>query len=328
MFKSKITNFFIVFVLVLLFTNTILVEDVHAHDGGYPTKAQMKKKYKWEIKKPKMRPLVFDIDYDNYDLKFTDIPKNHAHRKSIIWAVENGIIKNEKKKFRPDDTMIMRELFDYLYHLRIKYHYDKINALMGYNFLKRTGFLDIKEDDEYFIVHTKMAAFPFYAYKKLYIGSGVAYYLDGKYSPNLKVNRFCILSIPGLFRFRGVERGIHKYEKGTIVSDPLNYDPKIFRPKLQSILRSFPDEGTNKLATKKAIASLKGTRPLLLFNSFSGIQVLQRINMFPVEFTYKDLNLKRLYSRAEVFDFMFEYCSRFTGDGKPGTDFRTQKPYW
>lgn len=60
-----------------------------------------------EVGKPK--PLKFNIDFDNYDLKFTDVPKDHPYYKGIVWAVENGIIKNEKREIKPGETIEMRE---------------------------------------------------------------------------------------------------------------------------------------------------------------------------------------------------------------------------
>lgn len=76
-----------------------------------------------EVTKPV--PLKFnkDIDYKNYVLNFTDIKGiSDEYRKDIIWAVENGLLKNEKGELRPNEQIKMREFCLSLYDLRWKYH--------------------------------------------------------------------------------------------------------------------------------------------------------------------------------------------------------------
>ena len=76
-----------------------------------------------EVTKPV--PLKFnkDIDYKNYVLNFTDIKDiSDEYRKDIIWAVENGLLKNEEKELKPNEEIKMREFCLSLYELRWKYH--------------------------------------------------------------------------------------------------------------------------------------------------------------------------------------------------------------
>ena len=57
-----------------------------------PPKFKLKKE-----KVPKAKPIVFDINYEEYPLNFNDVEMDHPNRKYIIWAVANGVIKNEKR---------------------------------------------------------------------------------------------------------------------------------------------------------------------------------------------------------------------------------------
>ena len=73
--------------------------------------------------KPAKLKLNKDIDYKNYVLNFTDIKGiSNEYRKDIIWAVENGLLKNEKVELRPNEQIRMREFCLSLYELRWKYH--------------------------------------------------------------------------------------------------------------------------------------------------------------------------------------------------------------
>lgn len=90
-----------------------------------PTQKEILKYYdklKKELGGIKPKRLKFNLDYDGYDLKFTDVSKDHKYRKEIIWAAANGIIKNEKKPFRPDDLITAGEFTEMYWELSAKYH--------------------------------------------------------------------------------------------------------------------------------------------------------------------------------------------------------------
>ena len=90
-----------------------------------PTQKEILKYYdklKKELKGIKPKRLKFNLDYDEYDLKFTDVSKDHKYRKEIIWAAANGIIKNEKKPFRPDELITAGEFTEMYWELSTKYH--------------------------------------------------------------------------------------------------------------------------------------------------------------------------------------------------------------
>lgn len=201
--------------------------------------------------------------------------------------------------------MIVKELLDYLYHLRVKYHYSKFDALHNYNLLKYTKFVDIKEDEGHFLMHVYILGYsPIYSYRTVDTNGDI--YLDhGRYVPNLKVNRFCMLWISSWAKSFGLSMRVKDEEIDTVVSDPLSYNIHTLEPHSLKILRSFPDERTNKLMTKKRIGQYtqSGVPYAVRYTLATGIPQLQRVGMLPVKFTYRDLDLRRLYSRAEAFQF-------------------------
>lgn len=203
--------------------------------------------------------------------------------------------------------MIVKELLDYLYHLRVKYHYNKFDALHYYNFLKYSKFVDIKEDEEHFLMHVYILGYsPIYSYRTVDT-SGSIYLKHGRYVPNLKVNRFCMLWISSGAKNSGLSMRVKDEEIDTVVSDQLSYNIHTLEPRSLKILRSFPDKRTNKLMTKKRIGEYtqSGVPYAVRYTLATGIPQLQRAGMLPVKFTYRDLDLRRLYSRAEAFQFIF-----------------------
>ena len=109
------------------------------HDPN-PPKFKLKKE-----KVPKAKPIVFDINYEEYPLNFTDVEMDHPNRKYIIWAVANGVIKNEKKAFNPDEEATLEFFCNTAYELRYRYHQAKDSDIMKwYNGLLKEGIYDYK----------------------------------------------------------------------------------------------------------------------------------------------------------------------------------------
>lgn len=105
-----------------------------------PPKFKLKKE-----KVPKAKPIVFDINYEEYPLNFTDVEMDYPNRKYIIWAVANGVIKNEKKAFNPDEEATLEFFCNTAYELRYKYHQAKDSDIMKwYNGLLKEGNYDYK----------------------------------------------------------------------------------------------------------------------------------------------------------------------------------------
>lgn len=89
-------------------------------------------KTKKELKKNKTKRLKYNLDFDSYDLKFTDIDADHENRKAIIWAVENGIIEDKAEPFDPDAPATLEDATLYYWNLRSKYHLDSKKEVKEY----------------------------------------------------------------------------------------------------------------------------------------------------------------------------------------------------
>ena len=154
-----------------------------------------------KVGKPKK--LVFKFDYDSFNLKFKDVPADHPYRKEIVWAVKNGIFKNEAINFKPDEQMTMRELCQMGYELRWKYHQASDKTIMSrYNRLLKYGIIDYKT------INPNIPEFRYIMVRRICFGHlssrtldsqvyGEKFFTNFYYNPNIKVNGIVFASFIG-----------------------------------------------------------------------------------------------------------------------------------
>ena len=263
-----------------------------------------------EVGKPKK--LKFKIDFENYDLKFTDIPEDYEYRKAIIWAVENGLIKNEKKKFKPEQIIKMREFCLELYELeteeRMKKRYKELSRwflpnaittdmpearfLMSFSALDPCIYTPTKLDND--------ARFDGYYYDKdrvvknytIYYMAGFPYYVG----------------LVGVPEPDGEKISTDEYRRHMMHSNEYKY--------YKSLLYEF-----GLRFSKKYIESNKHF-DYSIFNVKSGIALMQGIGLAKFDPSFEELDLNKEVSRGEFFNFLY-LMSDFVR--KQGNDFRVTK---
>lgn len=173
-----------------------------------------------KVGKPKK--LVFNFNYDSFNLKFKDVPADHPYRKEIVWAVKNGIFKNEAINFKPDDQMTMRELCQMGYELRWKYQQESDKKIMKdyNNRALRYGILDYKTINptipEFRFIKARNFGFGILSSKTIESRpDGDTYFTNFYYKPDVKVNGLVFMSfLGGALDEGGICRGklreIHK----------------------------------------------------------------------------------------------------------------------
>lgn len=269
-----------------------------------------------EVGKPKK--LKFKIDFENYDLKFTDIPEDYEYRKAIIWAVENGLIKNEKKKFKPEQVIKMQEFCLVLYELRWKYHQktekrsrERYKTLSRW-FLPNAITTDMPEArflmsfsalDPCIYTPTKLdndARFEGYYYDKdrvvknyaIYYVAGEPYYWSLVTAPEPDGEKISTDE----YRRHMMHSNEYKYYKGLLYEFGLRF-------------------------SKKYIESNKHF-DYSIFNVKSGIALMQGIGLTKFDPSFEELDLSKEVGRGEFFNFLY-LMSDFVR--KQGNDFRVTK---
>jgi len=282
-----------------------------------------------KIGKPKK--LNFKIDYENYDLKFTDIPEDHEYRKAIIWAVENGILKNESKALNPNEVIKKRELMLTLQDLRYKYHYKKRTqrAMDWYKRLIEEKYMPediIKRSypEAVALYGIKFMDVPIYEAKgliKVAVNNDVLYYGTqlSRYNPNAIVKRnflYFLASIPYRDGFASAsDPFIH-----TVNSE--EYRENLVETYSKKILISFLSN--KKIKIPKDYGKNYDEYSLLIRTKF-GIGFMQRIGLLKLDPNFEDLKLDHKVKRGEFFDFLYKMCKHIQEDALR-KDFRAKPP--
>ena len=281
-----------------------------------------------KIGKPKK--LNFKIDYENYDLKFTDIPEDHEYRKAIIWAVENGILKNESKALNPNEVIKKRELMLTLQDLRYKYHYKKRtqHTMDWYRGLVKRKYIpeDIIKRSYPEAVALYGIGFmdvPIYEAKgliKVKIYTDVFYNTQlSKYNPNAIVKRNFLYYLAGIPYDEGFASASDPFIH-TVNSD--EYRENLVETYSKKILISFLNN--KKIKIPKDYGKDYGNYWLLVQTKF-GIGFMQRIGLLKLDPTFDDLKLDHKVKRGEFFDFLYRMCKHIQEDALK-KDFRAKPP--
>ena len=269
-----------------------------------------------EVGKPKK--LKFKIDFENYDLKFTDIPEDYKYRKAIIWAVENGLIKNEKKKFKPEQIIKMREFCLVLYELRWKYHqkteerYKERYKELSRWFLPNAITTDMPEArfllsfgalNPCMYIPTKLdndARFEGYYYdKNRLVKNYTLYYMAGK--PYF----YGLVNVP---EPDGEKISTDEYRRYMMHSNEYKY--------YKGLLYEF-----GLKFSKRYIESMQHF-DYCIFSTKSGIALMQGIGLTKFDPSFEELDLSKEVSRGEFFNFLY-LMSDFVR--KQGNDFIVTK---
>ena len=206
--KSISAVLVVALIISLLPTNAIRVSAYTRGTFDNPTNDYPRYKLKPEkVGKPKK--LVFKFDYDSFNLKFKDVPVDHPCRKEIVWAVKNGLFKNEAIKFKPDEQMTLRELCLMDYELRRKYHQWSDKEIMErYNDALSYGVLDYKT------INPNIPEFRYIMDRNFDFGllssntmdsqyDGEKFFTNRYYNPNVKANGLVFASFIGASFYNG-----------------------------------------------------------------------------------------------------------------------------
>ena len=282
-----------------------------------------------KVGKPKK--LNFKIDYENYDLKFTDIPEDHEYRKAIIWAVENGILRNEERDLNPNEVIKKREVMMTLQDLRYKYHYKKISQ-RAIKFYKEVVKEKIAPENLIKRSYPEAVALygisylmpPLYEVKGLikYDFSNDIFYnfQFSRYDPKAVVKKNLLYFLAGI-----------PYDKGFIsATDPrihaANSDEwrdHLVKTNAKKILKSWFNG--KKIKIPKDYGQNYLSYPALHHFKF-GVGFMQRIGFLKVDPTFEDLRLDDKIKRGEFFEFLYRMCKHIQED-KLGEDFRKTPPW-
>lgn len=282
-----------------------------------------------KVGKPKK--LNFKIDYENYDLKFTDIPEDHEYRKAIIWAVENGILKNESKSLNPDEVIKKRELMLTLQDLRYKYHYKK-RTQRSIEFYKRIAKEKVAPENLIKRSYPEAIALygisylmpPLYEIKSLIkynFPNDIFYRFQlSEYNPKDIVKRNFFYFLAGI-----------PYDKGFIsATDPrihaANSDEwrdHLVKTNAKKILKSWLNGKKIKIPKNYGQNYISYSE---LHQFKFGIGFMQRIGFLKVDPTFEDLRLDDKVKRGEFFEFLYRMCKHIQED-ELGKDFRKTPPW-
>ena len=282
-----------------------------------------------KVGKPKK--LNFKIDYENYDLKFTDIPEDHEYRKAIIWAVENGILKNEQRDLNPNEVIKKREALLILQDLRYKYHYKKRTKFFmdWYKKLIRIKYIPenlIKRSypEAIALYSIQNIIVPIYEPKSLIrqtVCGDVFYDIQlSEYNPDAPIKRNFLFFLAGI-----------PYDDGFIsATDPhihtANSDEwrdNLVKTNAKKILRSWLNG--KKIRIPKDYGKEYNSYYGLHHFKF-GIGFMQRIGFLKVDPAFEDLKIDNEVKRGEFFEFIYRMCKHIQED-KLGKDFRKTPPW-
>lgn len=261
-----------------------------------------------EVGKPK--PLKFKIDFDNYDLKFTDVPKDHPYYKGIVWAVENGIIKNEEREFKPDETIKMREFLMAFFNMREKYHQYPDDYVGAYRY-----FLEIGRFRDKYVITTDLPE----ARALAAMGCLQSVYFiphntdkDGDlggftYSSNKKITNVILYYAIGIAKFDYIAWHVDNTD-GMAASSSIEYIDKIISDNLVQYA-TYIASGNTKLGKQYA----KYLRKNSIWENNDqiirmGIDLMQYIALLKLDPTFKELELGKEVSRGKLFETLYRLC--------------------
>ena len=243
-----------------------------------------------EVSKPKK--LKFKIDFENYDLKFTDIPEDYKYREAIIWAVDNGLIKNEKKKFKPEQIIKMREFCLVLYELRWKYH-QKTEERYKERY---------KELSRWFLPNAITTNMPEARFLLSFGALNPCMYIPTKLDNDA--------------RFQG-----YYYDKDRLVKNYTLYY-MAGKPYFYGLVEA-PEPDGEKISTDEYRRYMMHSNEYkyyyCIFSTKSGIALMQGIGLTKFDPSLEELDLSKEVSRGEFFNFLY-LMSDFVR--KQGNDFR------
>lgn len=264
-----------------------------------------------EVGKPK--PLKFKIDFDNCDLKFTDVPKDHPYYKGIVWAVENGIIENEEREFKPDETIEMREFLMAFFEMRGKYHQQPLEDMLSdykeaaeqhWILNKYVLTTDMPEARGIHPLGIKWNVAIFTPTKLRKVTSSVRYEFSRlTYNPRKKINKAILYYAHGTPDYLGYlfagRVGLEFVGEYRYISNLVNTSDFAF---YKALIQN------EKLSQKKNFKKVYQDSPDALLPS-AGIYTLQRVRMFNIKYpTLEELELEKEVSRAEFYESLYRVC--------------------
>lgn len=261
-----------------------------------------------EVGKPK--PLKFKIDFDNYDLKFTDVPKDHPYYKGIVWAVENGIIKNEKREFKPDETVEMREFLMAFFNMREKYHQNPNSYVGTYRYFVKTGLFLNKYTITTDLPEARALA-AMWCFQPVYFIPQSSYKngdLGGfTYSSNKKITNVILYFAVGIAKFDYIAWHVDNTD-GMAASSSIEYIDKIISDNLVQYA-TYIASGNTKLGKQYA----KYLRKNSIWEDDDqiirmGIDLMQYIALLKLDPTFKELELGKEVSRGKLFETLYRLC--------------------
>ena len=261
-----------------------------------------------EVGKPK--PLKFKIDFDNYDLKFTDVPKDHPYYKGIAWAVENGIIKNGEREFKPDETIEMREFLMAFFNMREKYHQNPDNYVGAYKYFVNAGLFRDK-----YVITTDLpeaqALAAMWCFQPVYFtphdtdknGELIGF----TYNSNKKITNVTLYHVIGLSKFRYIAWHVDNVDDMADNSSA-EYIDKIISDNLVQYA-TYIASGNTKLGKQYA----KYLRKNSIWEDDDkkikmGIHLMQNIALLKLDPTFKELELDKEVSRGKLFESLYRLC--------------------
>ena len=264
-----------------------------------------------EVGKPK--PLKFKIDFDNYDLKFTDVPKDHPYYKGIVWAVENGIIKNEEREFKPDETIEMREFLMAFFNTREKYHQEPLEKMLSnykeaadqhWILNKYVLTTDMPEARGIHPLGVKWNVAIFTPTKlKKFVDSNQHFFSHLTYNPKKKINKAILYYAHGTPDYLGY---LVRSNVGWEFVGSYNYLSKLSYVNSFSFYKALVQN--EKLSKDKKFKKVRQDSPDHIL-PLVGIQTLQRVRMFNIEDpTLEELELEKEVSRAEFYESLYRVC--------------------
>ena len=271
----------------------------------------------------KPKPLKFKIDYENYDLKFTDVAKDDPHYKAVVWSVENGLIKNEQREIKLDEIMELREFFMLLFELRWKYHQRPEDNLSYYEYMVRNKILKNK-----MVLTTDMpearSIITFGWYDSIFFNatafSHEKTYPFNKYTydPHRKVTNVLLYFLAGMPYHCDMAYFYRDFKK--IVADDYYHREALIRDNIDDYYRSMVK--SKKLNfNKKYFADMP--RQLLTDLVILGLGFMQNWRLLKTDLTFDDLRLSEGVKRGDVLEMLFRMC-KYVKDND-GNDFRVMK---
>lgn len=271
-----------------------------------------------EVAPPK--PLKFDID-EKYDLKFTDIPKDHQYRKAIVWGIENGLLENKPVKFNPDEVIKMREFILTLYELRWKYHQgSEKRCRKYYEWLveSKLAYIDTITTDlpeaRFFISFTGVN--PIFCIPDKLNGNGR---FEGyRYDPNRIVEKSAIYYMSGVPFYYGLIKNPRTY--------PVNsnlYRTRLIRKNLFGCYQAIC-KNPNLVFDENYIKKWENFDSVFFYTKI-GVGFMQSIGLLKFDPTFADLELTKPVTRGEFFHYLYLMCDFVRQDS--GNDFRVTKDW-